>query len=175
MWKKQTNKQKISYNGYVKPSYINSQSVPALTALAVSQCLRKFLAVEVTETTTLEVSEQLKRYHAGKLGQVRQVPGAWSMEHGSQASTEDQHGASSLLHSPPTKWGTFPAINCKPRAGSRLSASQLLGCQLCHPKAATSSELSISIYKRTRPEHREWSKALPKAKNQWWAGRLLQK
>lgn len=87
----------------MKPSYINSQSVPALTALAISQCLRKFLAVEVTEITTLEVREQLKRYHAGKLGQVGQVPGARSMEHGSQVSTEDQHGASSLLHSPPTK------------------------------------------------------------------------
>lgn len=166
-------KKKNSYNGYMKPSYINSQSVPALKALAVSECLRKFLAVEVTEITTLVVIDQ--RYHAGKLGQVGQVPGARSMEHSSQASTEGQHSASSLLHSPPTKWGTFPAINCKPRAGSRLPASQVLGRQLCHPKAATSSELSISIYKSTRPEHREWSKALPKAKNQWWAGRLLQK
>lgn len=113
-------KKKSSYKGCTKPFDINSQSVPTLTALAVSKCLRKFPAVEVTEITTLEVSDQLKGWHAGKPCQVGQMPAARSMEHGSRASVGAVLPAW-YAHRPPRRAHSLPLTE---------NPGQTVGCQL---------------------------------------------
>jgi len=65
------------------------------------------------------------------------MPATPCMEHWQQKSL--------VVQTLPAKQGTFPSINCKTRTDLGLTASQVLGYELRHPKATAASELSALI------------------------------